>query len=92
MAAAELFLRYDMLAKLQFLRDVDATPGWTGRLLTQNFEGTVTITPALQFRDYFEILKNPDEKSLPRFLRGGCVLFFAKCYILLLERLPRTKR
>lgn len=79
MAAAELFLRSDMLAKLQFLRDVDATPGWTGRLLTQNFEGTVTITPALQFRDYFEILKNPDENSLPRFLREGYVFFSMHC-------------
>ncbi|KAJ8613417.1 hypothetical protein CTAYLR_002281, partial [Chrysophaeum taylorii] len=72
-AAAELFLRNDMRAKLEFLREVDATPGWTGRLLTQNFEGSVTITPALRVRDYFELFKNPDVQSMPRFLREGYV-------------------
>lgn len=64
-----------MIAKLQFLKDVDATPGWTGGVLTQNFEGSVTITPALQVRDYFEIFKNPTDTSMPRFLREGYAQF-----------------
>uniref|UniRef100_A0A7S0TAI9 PNPLA domain-containing protein n=1 Tax=Chrysocystis fragilis TaxID=1411660 RepID=A0A7S0TAI9_9STRA len=78
LASIELFLKSDMQAKLQFLSDVDATPGWSGRVLTQNFLGTVTITPALRFRDYFEVFKNPDEQTFPRFLHEGALAAYQK--------------
>ncbi|KAJ8601914.1 hypothetical protein CTAYLR_008100 [Chrysophaeum taylorii] len=81
-AALELFLRSCMLSQLEFLRDVDATPGWTGKFLTQNFEGTVTITPALHFRDYFESLKNPTKTSMARFLREGRIAAYQKMYMI----------
>ncbi|KAJ8604499.1 hypothetical protein CTAYLR_000891 [Chrysophaeum taylorii] len=77
-AAAELFLKYDMVAKLQFLRDIDAAPGWSGRVLTQKFQGNVTITPSLHVRDYFEVFKNPTKHTLPRFLREGRVATYQK--------------
>ncbi|KAJ8612702.1 hypothetical protein CTAYLR_008956 [Chrysophaeum taylorii] len=77
-AAAELFLKRDMFAKLQFLRDIDAAPGWSGRFLTQKFEGDITITPSLRLLDYFQIFKNPDEHTLPRFLREGRVAAYQK--------------
>jgi hypothetical protein len=82
LAALELYLRSDMLSKLEFLRDIDACPGWTGTLLTQNFEGTVTITPTLWFRDFFGLFKNPDKKSLPRFLLHGRIAAYQKISML----------
>jgi len=35
-AALELFLRSDMRAKLAFLADVDAAPGWSGKVFRQS--------------------------------------------------------
>mmetsp|Transcript_12226 Transcript_12226/g.49244 ORF Transcript_12226/g.49244 Transcript_12226/m.49244 type:complete len:755 (+) Transcript_12226:70-2334(+) len=78
LAALELFLRSDMLAKLQYLRDVDASPGWTGRLLTQNFEGHVTIVPNLHVTDYVYLATNPDKRRLARYLREGRVATYQK--------------
>ena len=78
LAAAELYLRSDMLNKLQWLQNVDVMPGWSGRLLTQNFEGTTTIMPALQFRDYFQVFQNPTKSTMARFLREGRVATYQK--------------
>ena len=78
LAAAELYLRSDMLNKLQWLRDIDATPGWTGRILTQNFEGSATIMPNLQLRDYFHVFSNPTKTAVERYLRVGRVATYQK--------------
>ena len=36
LAALELFLRSDMRAKLAFLADADAAPGWSGKVFRQS--------------------------------------------------------
>ena len=43
--ALELYLRTDMMNKLKFLYDIDASPGWSGKMFAQSVEGTITITP-----------------------------------------------
>ena len=35
LAALEMFLKGDVVAKLRFLRDLDAMPGFTGTVFTQ---------------------------------------------------------
>jgi len=77
LAALELFLRSDMSAKLQFLRDVDATPGWSGRVFTQSTGGTITITPALYLRDYFLLLSNPTNGNIGRYTREGQIATYS---------------
>jgi len=78
LAAAELYLRSDMLNKLQWLQQVDVMPGWTGRILTQNFEGSATIMPNLQLQDYFQVFQNPTQASMRRFLQEGRVATYQK--------------
>jgi len=82
LAALELFLRSDMSAKLQFLRDVDATPGWSGRVFTQSTGGTITITPALYLRDYFLLLSNPTNGNIGRYTREGQIATYQKLAML----------
>mmetsp|Transcript_10251 Transcript_10251/g.35546 ORF Transcript_10251/g.35546 Transcript_10251/m.35546 type:complete len:699 (+) Transcript_10251:52-2148(+) len=82
LAALELYLRTDMLSKLGFLKEMDVTPGWTGTILTQDSKAEVTITPSLWLRDYFAVFKNPDAKSMPRFLRHGRVAAYQKIAML----------
>ena len=70
LAALELFLRKDMAAKLEFLRDVDATPGWSGRVFTQSPKGCVTITPTA-VDGGFRLFSNPTPASLRSDCREG---------------------
>jgi len=82
LAALELFLRKDMAAKLEFLRDVDATPGWSGRVFTQSPKGCVTITPKLRWYDGFRLFSNPTPASLRRDCREGRVATYQKLAML----------
>ena len=82
MAALELFLRKDMAAKLEFLRDVDATPGWSGRVFTQSPKGCVTITPRLRWSDGFRLFSNPTPASLRSDCREGRVATYQKLAML----------
>jgi hypothetical protein len=43
----------DMKAKHVFLHDLDAAVGFTGTLMTQEFEGSTTIVPQVSLVDYF---------------------------------------
>ena len=82
LAALELFLRKDMAAKLEFLRDVDATPGWSGRVFTQSPRGCVTITPRLRWTDGFRLFSNPTPASLRNDCREGRVATYQKLAML----------
>jgi hypothetical protein len=82
LAALELFLRKDMAAKLEFLRDVDATPGWSGRVFTQSPKGCVTITPRLRWSDGFRLFSNPTPASLRSDCREGRVATYQKLAML----------
>jgi predicted acylesterase/phospholipase RssA len=55
LAALEMYLKNDMKAKFRFLRDLEASPGFTSTMLTQEFEGSTTIVPQVQFIDYFKV-------------------------------------
>jgi len=82
LAALELFLRSDMRAKLAFLADVDAAPGWSGKVFRQSGEGTVTITPALHVRDYALLFSNPTTGNIGRYTREGRIATYQKLAML----------
>ncbi|KAH8098536.1 hypothetical protein JL720_1486 [Aureococcus anophagefferens] len=70
LAALELYLRTDMVNKLKFLADIDASPGWSGKMFAQSFEGTITITPRLAPVDYLNLFSNPTPGNIGRYARG----------------------
>jgi len=78
LASLELYLRYDMLNKLHWLNDIDATPGWLSTVFTQKFEGSVTVTPHLRLRDFYQIFVNPPEYYTNCMLREGRVATYQK--------------
>lgn len=73
MAALEMYLKNDMRAKCVFLRDLDAAVSFTGTMMTQSFEGTTTIVPQVELRDFFTLFSDPTVQRLYRYLRVGSV-------------------
>jgi hypothetical protein len=71
-----------MRAKLAFLADADAAPGWSGKVFRQSGEGTVTITPALHLRDYALLLSNPTPGNIGRYTREGRIATYQKLAML----------
>ncbi|KAH8057752.1 hypothetical protein JL721_9680 [Aureococcus anophagefferens] len=82
LAALELYLRTDMVNKLKFLADIDASPGWSGKMFAQSFEGTITITPRLAPVDYLNLFSNPTPGNIGRYTREGRVATYQKMAML----------
>ena len=80
--ALELYLRTDMMNKLKFLYDIDASPGWSGKMFAQSVEGTITITPRLCLADYANLFSNPTLANIGRYAREGRVATYQKMAML----------
>ena len=80
--ALELYLRTDMMNKLKFLYDIDASPGWSGKMFAQSVEGTITITPRLAPVDYLNLFSNPTRGNIGRYTREGRVATYQKMAML----------
>mmetsp|Transcript_17647 Transcript_17647/g.36624 ORF Transcript_17647/g.36624 Transcript_17647/m.36624 type:complete len:418 (-) Transcript_17647:7-1260(-) len=85
LAALELYLKYDMKAKFNFLGDLEAAVGFTGTLMTQNnwgsaasAENQTTMVPQVAFQDYFKLISDPSLKDLHRYMQGGQIAAFEK--------------
>uniref|UniRef100_A0A7S2P954 PNPLA domain-containing protein n=2 Tax=Leptocylindrus danicus TaxID=163516 RepID=A0A7S2P954_9STRA len=78
LSALELYLKNDMKSKFVFLRDLEAAVGFTGTLMTQSYEGTITIVPQVKLRDYFILFANPSLHYLKRCFQGGSVAAYQK--------------
>jgi len=87
LAALELYLKYDMKAKFNFLGDLEAAVGFTGTLMTQNNWGTTTggraenqttMVPQVAFQDYFKLISDPKLNDLYRYMRGGQIAAYEK--------------
>lgn len=73
LAALELYLKNDMKAKFIFLNDLEAAVGFTSTMMTQQFHGSTTIVPQVQFRDYLQLFNDPDPKMIERCMQIGSV-------------------
>ena len=56
----------------------DPLVGFTGTLMTQSYEGTITIVPQVKLRDYFLLFTNPSLRYLKRCFQGGSVAAYQK--------------
>lgn len=68
-----MYLKNDMRAKFVFLRDLDAAVSFTGTMMTQSFEGSTTIVPQVELRDFFTLFSDPSVKRLYHYLQVGSV-------------------
>lgn len=73
LSAMEMYLKESMKSKFTFLRDLDAAVGFTGTMMTQSFEGSTTIVPQVQLRDFFTLFTDPTVDQLYRYLQVGKV-------------------
>jgi len=73
LAALELYLKNDMKAKFIFLNDLEAAVGFTSTMMTQQFHGSTTIVPQVQFQDYFRLFTDPDPKMIEQCMQIGSV-------------------
>ncbi|CAJ1952777.1 unnamed protein product [Cylindrotheca closterium] len=73
LAALELYLKNDMKAKFIFLNDLEAAVGFTSTMMTQQFHGSTTIVPHVQFWDYFRLFSDPDPQMIERCMQIGSV-------------------
>jgi hypothetical protein len=73
LAALEMYLKNDMRAKFVFLRDLDAAVSFTGTMMTQSFEGSTTIVPQVELRDFFVLFSDPSVNRLYHYLKVGSV-------------------
>ena len=73
LSALELYLKSDMRAKFQFLKDIDVALGFTSTLMTQQFHGTTTIVPQVSFMDFFRIIKDATHDDMKHYFQGGSV-------------------
>ena len=73
LAALEMYLKNDMKAKFVFLQDLDAAVSFTGTMMTQSFEGSTTIVPRVQLRDYFTLFSDPPVSRFYHYLKVGSV-------------------
>jgi predicted acylesterase/phospholipase RssA len=55
LASLEMYLKVDMKAKCRFLNDIEAAVGFTSTMMIQEFVGSTTIVPQVQFADYFRV-------------------------------------
>eukprot|EP00980_Cylindrotheca_fusiformis_P011022 scaffold2533_cov137-Cylindrotheca_fusiformis.AAC.10 len=73
LAALELYLKNDMKAKFVFLNDLEAAVGFTSTMMTQQFHGSTTIVPQVQFKDYFTLFADPSTEMIDRCMQVGSV-------------------
>ncbi|WAQ90145.1 hypothetical protein PtA15_12A131 [Puccinia triticina] len=75
MSALEQYMKIELIKNLRVIRDLELLPLLGGQTFTavflQRFEGTVTIWPHSRFRDWFNILTDPDRAELARMIRVG---------------------
>jgi len=66
-----MYLKNDMKAKFVFLNEVEAAVGFTSTMMTQDFVGSTTIVPQVDFQDYFKLFSDPSVRDLERCFQGG---------------------
>lgn len=75
LSALEQYMKIELIKNLRVIRDLELLPTIGGQAFTavflQRFEGTVTIWPQSRFRDWFNILTDPDRQELARMLGVG---------------------
>ncbi|KAA1089655.1 hypothetical protein PGT21_026173 [Puccinia graminis f. sp. tritici] len=75
LSALEQYMKIELIKNLRVIRDLELLPLLGGQTFTavflQRFEGTVTIWPHSRFRDWFNILTDPDRKELARMINVG---------------------
>jgi len=85
LAALEIYLKSDMLAKFHFLNDLDAAIGFTATMMTQIYTGTTTIVPQVSFTDYLKLVSNPTLKDMKKWIQVGSVAAYQHCAMMRLH-------
>lgn len=73
LAALEMYLKNDMKGKMKFLRDVEAGVSFTSSMMVQEFEGSTTIVPQVNFFDYFRLFRDPTLAEIYHYYQNGAV-------------------
>lgn len=85
LAALEMYLKKDMLAKFHFLHDVEAAVGFTSTMMTQIFHGSTTMVPDVSLSDYFCLFSNPSFPFLKKCDQVGQIAAFKHCSMMKLH-------
>lgn len=86
LAAAEQWLKLELTKNFKVIRDLDLLPPILGQdwssVFLQRFEGAVTIWPRTRFKDWINILSDPDPPELERMMRVGQLVTWPKLHII----------
>lgn len=85
LSVLETYLKVDMLAKMHFLQLIEAPVGFTGTIMTQDFDGSVTIVPRVSWVDYLKLMSDPTPGDMARYLQRGQVAAWRKVSLLRLH-------
>ncbi|KAG8747549.1 hypothetical protein FRC10_000685 [Ceratobasidium sp. 414] len=94
LSAAEQYLKLELTKNFKVIRDLELLPRLLGQdwssVFTQKFEGSVTIWPRTRFKDWLNILSDPDEQELERMMTVGQRVTWPKLH--LIENRVRIER
>ncbi|KAI0699797.1 acyl transferase/acyl hydrolase/lysophospholipase [Cytidiella melzeri] len=86
LSAAEQWLKLELTKNFKVIRDLDLLPPLLGQdwssVFLQRFDGTVTIWPRTRFKDWLNILSDPDVPELDRMMRVGQLVTWPKLHII----------
>ncbi|KAI0092473.1 acyl transferase/acyl hydrolase/lysophospholipase [Irpex rosettiformis] len=86
LSAAEQWLKLELTKNFKVIRDLDLLPTILGQdwssVFLQRFDGTVTIWPRTRFKDWINILSDPDVPELDRMIRVGQLVTWPKLHII----------
>ncbi|KAI0761733.1 hypothetical protein BC629DRAFT_1726055 [Irpex lacteus] len=86
LSAAEQWLKLELTKNFKVIRDLDLLPTILGQdwssVFLQRFDGTVTIWPRTRFKDWINILSDPDVPELERMMRVGQLVTWPKLHII----------
>lgn len=76
LSAIEQYMKIELIKNLRVIRDLELLPAEFGgqtftAVFLQRFEGTLTIWPRSRFKDWLNILEDPDREELARMIEVG---------------------
>jgi predicted acylesterase/phospholipase RssA len=81
-SALTQYIKLDLKKWLYFIRDLDLLPKFLdsdmSQVFLQRFEGNVTIVPRTDFNDYINIINDPDERRMKRYVSHGQIVTWPK--------------
>ncbi|KAF8307243.1 patatin-domain-containing protein [Clavulina sp. PMI_390] len=75
LSAAEQFLKLELTKNFKVIRDLELMPQIIGQdwssVFLQRFDGSITIHPRIQIKDFYRILTDPDRPNMERMIHAG---------------------